>query len=321
MHKHRPNALTLTACVARCAAVRSFGAAQAHANWVSKVGRLGVAITAAVWLGVASAGPTPPDSSKAAADAKQGSAATTSARGKSLTAPAQVEVNGPAASALQNPDDAIAALLREFPPGAGLASPPGDTKSPLSLLGLPADMAASSLESVRDKASSLVSSAMGFLGVPYKRGGRSAESGFDCSGFTRHIFESTLGLLLPHRADDQARLSNLIPIRRDELKPGDLVFFNTMRRTFSHVGIYVGEGRFIHAPRAGGKVRVEELRVAYWDKRFTGARRVEPLQERTQAAAGNGTGTASTAQITDPSVGSTGAQRPGAMAPTKRPAN
>jgi cell wall-associated NlpC family hydrolase len=64
-------------------------------------------------------------------------------------------------------------------------------------------------------------------------------------------------------------------IKKDELRPGDLVFFNTMRRAFSHVGIYVGEGKFIHAPRAGGEVRVEDMRAAYWTKRFNGARRAE----------------------------------------------
>ena len=131
------------------------------------------------------------------------------------------------------------------------------------------------LDQVRDKASELVLASMNFLGVPYKRGGSSAENGFDCSGFTRHIFEMSVGLVLPHRADDQAKLSSLVPIKRDELKPGDLVFFNTMRRTFSHVGIYVGEGKFIHSPRAGGKVRVEDMREAYWAKRFTGARRAD----------------------------------------------
>lgn len=131
------------------------------------------------------------------------------------------------------------------------------------------------LSHVRDKASELVLASMNFLGVPYRRGGNSAESGFDCSGFTRHIFELSVGLVLPHRADDQAKLSSLVPIKKDELKPGDLVFFNTMRRTFSHVGIYVGEGKFIHAPRSGSKVRVEDMREAYWAKRFTGARRAD----------------------------------------------
>lgn len=131
------------------------------------------------------------------------------------------------------------------------------------------------LASVRDTASDLVLSAMNFLGVRYKLGGNSVESGFDCSGFTRHIFEMSVGLVLPRRADEQARLRSLLSIRKDELKPGDLVFFNTMRATFSHVGIYVGEGKFIHAPRTGSAVRVEDMRDSYWSKRFTGARRAD----------------------------------------------
>lgn len=126
---------------------------------------------------------------------------------------------------------------------------------------------------VRDAASDLVISAMNFLGVPYRRGGNSADQGFDCSGFTRHIFERSLGLVLPRRADQQAHEAGLLTIDRDELKPGDLVFFDTMRRAFSHVGIYVGEGKFIHSPRSGAHVRVEDMRAAYWSKRFNGARR------------------------------------------------
>jgi NlpC/P60 family len=133
------------------------------------------------------------------------------------------------------------------------------------------------MSQARDRASDMVISAMNFLGVPYRRGGTDANSGFDCSGFTRHIFEKSLGLVLPRRADEQANAGGLISIRRDELKPGDLVFFNTLRRTFSHVGIYVGDGKFIHSPRAGGSVRVEDMRMSYWQNRFTGARRVDAL--------------------------------------------
>lgn len=140
------------------------------------------------------------------------------------------------------------------------------------------------LASVRDTASDLVLSAMNFLGVRYTRGGNSVENGFDCSGFTRHIFEMSVGLVLPRRADEQARDNSLLAIRREELKPGDLVFFNTMKRTFSHVGIYVGEGKFIHAPRTGSAVRVEDMRDSYWAKRFTGARRADLKA----AAAGEG---------------------------------
>jgi cell wall-associated NlpC family hydrolase len=131
------------------------------------------------------------------------------------------------------------------------------------------------VQQVRDTASDLVLQAMHFLGVPYKRGGDSADKGFDCSGFTRHVFENSLGLVLPRRADQQAKENSLLAVKRDELRPGDLVFFNTMKRAFSHVGIYVGEGRFIHAPRSGGEVRVEDMRQAYWAKRFNGARRAE----------------------------------------------
>jgi len=141
------------------------------------------------------------------------------------------------------------------------------------------------IDRMRDTTSDMVLSAMNFLGVPYRRGGSSAEEGFDCSGFTRHIFELSLGMVLPHRADDQAKDKSLITVKRDELRPGDLVFFNTMRRTFSHVGIYVGEGKFIHAPRSGSSVRVEDMREAYWNKRFTGARRATlPATALDQAA-------------------------------------
>ena len=122
------------------------------------------------------------------------------------------------------------------------------------------------------KASEIVIQAMGLLGVPYIRGGTSEEKGFDCSGFVRHMYEKSVGLVLPRRAEEQAKVTE--EIKRSELKPGDLVFFNTLKRTFSHVGIYVGEGKFIHAPRPGKAVRVDDMREAYWQNRFNGARRV-----------------------------------------------
>lgn len=128
-------------------------------------------------------------------------------------------------------------------------------------------------QSVRNKTSDLVGNAMGFLGVPYRRGGNSAETGFDCSGFVRATFEQTVGLILPRRANEQAAATDTID--KSELQPGDLVFFNTMRRAFSHVGIYVGDGKFIHAPRTGAKVRVEDMGSSYWRRRFDGARRVD----------------------------------------------
>lgn len=146
-------------------------------------------------------------------------------------------------------------------------------------------------QQVRDKAtdvaSELVLSAMNFLGVPYRRGGTSRESGFDCSGFTRHVFENSVGLILPRRAAEQANSPDLVPVQKNELKPGDLVFFNTLRHTFSHVGIYIGDDKFIHSPRSGGKVRVEDMRQAYWQQRFDGARRAPGVAARQSNAGGN----------------------------------
>jgi len=127
-------------------------------------------------------------------------------------------------------------------------------------------------QSLSSCASELVVNAMGFLGVPYRRGGNNAETGFDCSGFVRAMYEQTVGLVLPRRADQQAAATQTID--KQELQPGDLVFFNTMRHAFSHVGIYVGDGKFIHSPRTGSQIRVEDMRDSYWQRRFDGARRV-----------------------------------------------
>ncbi len=133
------------------------------------------------------------------------------------------------------------------------------------------------ITTVRDGTSNLVDSAMNFLGVRYKLGGNTAETGFDCSGFTRYVFENSLGRVLPHRADEQANAPELAKVDKKDLKPGDLVFFDTMRRTFSHVGIYLGDGKFIHSPRTGESVRIEDINISYWARHFTGARRVPEL--------------------------------------------
>jgi cell wall-associated NlpC family hydrolase len=126
---------------------------------------------------------------------------------------------------------------------------------------------------VRDRASNLVGNAMLFLGVPYKRGGNSAETGFDCSGFVRAVYEQSVGQLLPRKASEQAAATTAID--KSELQPGDLVFFNTLKAAFSHVGIYIGDGKFVHSPRSGAVVRVEDMRISYWQTRFDGARRVD----------------------------------------------
>jgi cell wall-associated NlpC family hydrolase len=135
-------------------------------------------------------------------------------------------------------------------------------------------------DTVGQGAQDLVTHAMGLLGVPYKWGGNSETRGLDCSGLVRNVYEKTFGMVLPRRAEEQAAATETI--ERAELQPGDLVFFNTMKRAFSHVGIYVGDGKFIHAPRKGKRVKIDDMRSAYWQKRFNGARRV---QAETQAPA------------------------------------
>ncbi len=194
-----------------------------------------------------------------------------------MSAPARILLPGLLALALTT------AMAAPAAPAASAATG-GDAVLELlqqrGLLPTPSALEASAfVRQVRETASELVMQAVNFLGVPYRRGGSSAEQGFDCSGFTRHVFENSIGLVLPRRAHEQATQAGLLPVKREELKPGDLVFFNTMRRAFSHVGIYVGDGRFIHAPASGGEVRVEDMRAAYWNRRFNGARRA-PVAEQ-----------------------------------------
>jgi cell wall-associated NlpC family hydrolase len=141
----------------------------------------------------------------------------------------------------------------------------------------PASRVEAAIAPVRDATTELVLSALNFLDLRYRRGGNSADEGFDCSGFTRHVFGTVLGLQLPRRAAEQARQAGLASVDRGALQPGDLVFFNTLKRSFSHVGIYIGEGKFIHSPRSGQQVRIENLHESYWARRFDGARRASGL--------------------------------------------
>jgi cell wall-associated NlpC family hydrolase len=113
------------------------------------------------------------------------------------------------------------------------------------------------------------------VGVNYRLGGRSPDTGFDCSGLVVHVFERAWGVLLPPGTAALRRVG--VPITKlNELEPGDLVFYNTRNRPYSHVGIYLGEGRFLHAPRPGAQVRVESVTTRYWRQRFDGARRLDP---------------------------------------------
>ncbi len=111
------------------------------------------------------------------------------------------------------------------------------------------------------------------LGTRYRYGGASPFTGFDCSGLVMHVFRAAWGVLLPRSAQEQSAVG--LPVDVAELRPGDLVFYNTRNRAYSHVGIYLGDGRFIHAPRAGQRVRTESVQNPYWRARFNGARRLE----------------------------------------------
>jgi len=111
------------------------------------------------------------------------------------------------------------------------------------------------------------------LGVDYRSGGRSAATGFDCSGLVAHIYEEAYGIRLPRTVSAQSETG--LSVGAKDLEPGDLVFYDTLGRPYSHVGIYVGDGKFVHAPKSGSTVRVESLKSVYWTKRFNGARRIE----------------------------------------------
>ena len=135
-----------------------------------------------------------------------------------------------------------------------------------------ADQARSTAETVWHGAQDLAMFALGLIGVDYRYGGETPEGGLDCSGLVRHVFQQVTGVTLPRTSKELSRIG--APIGRDDLEAGDLVFFDTRRFAFSHVGIYLGDGRFIHAPSRGSEVEIAELANGYWRKHFNGARRL-----------------------------------------------
>ena len=115
--------------------------------------------------------------------------------------------------------------------------------------------------------------AIGLVGTPYRYGGNSPEGGFDCSGLVQFVFRDTAGIRLPRSTRELAAI-DAPEVEQDELQPGDLLFFRTGGAGPSHIGIYVGEGRFVHAPSTGGTVRLDLLGSTYWRNAYAGARRV-----------------------------------------------
>lgn len=143
----------------------------------------------------------------------------------------------------------------------------------------PAQAQPSSSESAPATSADVVVGALALIGSPYRYGGRNPD-GFDCSGFVAYVYGETLGVILPRRSEEMVRVGAALD--RGALAPGDLVFFNTLGRRYSHVGIYIGDDRFVHAPARGGRVRVERLGDPYWSTRYNGARRPDAVGARTQ---------------------------------------
>ena len=114
--------------------------------------------------------------------------------------------------------------------------------------------------------------AMGLVGVPYRFGGNTPAGGFDCSGLIVYVYNNAAGIKLPRTVQEMSRAGQTI--RNDAPAPGDLVFFNTTGERYSHAGIYVGHGRFVHAPSKGGTVRLDQMTSPYWAARYTEARRI-----------------------------------------------
>ena len=133
------------------------------------------------------------------------------------------------------------------------------------------------LHDLTSRASELAMQAIGMLGIRYKMGGNSPENGLDCSGLVRYVFKEAWGTILPRTAEEISQVGK--QVEKQELQPGDLVFYNTLKRGFSHVGIYLGDNKFIHSPSAGGQVRIESMDLGYWKSRFNGARRIEQPEQ------------------------------------------
>jgi cell wall-associated NlpC family hydrolase len=183
---------------------------------------------------------------------------------------------------IQNPlsqtSSIAAALLLAIVLGsASTSARSAESDAPGSSAQLPAAVVA--LQNIKERAADLAIRAMALIGIKYRYGGNSPENGLDCSGLVRYVFKEAWGANLPRTSEEISHVGQHVESR--DLQPGDLVFYNTLRHAFSHVGIYLGDNKFIHSPAAGGAIRIEDMDLAYWKKRFNGARRINDPDDKT----------------------------------------
>jgi cell wall-associated NlpC family hydrolase len=133
------------------------------------------------------------------------------------------------------------------------------------------------LHNFTDRASDLAVRAMSMVGIRYQYGSNTPERGLDCSGLVQYVFKQAWGAELPRTSVEISRVGAKVDSK--DLQPGDLVFYNTLRRGFSHVGIYLGDNKFVHSPSAGSSIRIESMDLSYWKKRFNGARRINDPEQ------------------------------------------
>lgn len=163
----------------------------------------------------------------------------------------------------------IVLIFIGFAWGSTVAAAPGED-SAFGYVEAPISVPSAAL--VSDRVGEMLLYAISLAGVPYRYGGKTPGEGFDCSGFVAHVYKTALNFTLPPNARAMSRLGQTISTT--QLSPGDLVFFNTLANPFSHVGIYIGDQRFIHSPRSGGKIEIVHMQQKYWAARFDGARRL-----------------------------------------------
>jgi len=163
---------------------------------------------------------------------------------------------------------AIAPAAATMPPVATAAA----ESSPTGPAGMRAERRADLPPTEASLPAEVIVRALTLMGIGYRWGGNIPETGMDCSGFVRHVFHEAAGLMLPRRSEDMSR--STVSVGKEYLLPGDLVFFNTQRRGYSHVGIYLGDEKFVHAPAKGKPIRIDSMRERYWIGRYDGARRV-----------------------------------------------